>query len=166
MPQVSAMTDLLNDALLHAQAIKPASTIEPPLTKSHFDPFIARLPAIFPGLAPGSTSQARDSEKVRLYAAVETAARKLFSSMVVSRAPLRPRRIRQTAKSRARRPTHRSTRPILSESGISSTSFPSYPTTNSAIRPFFSGSSKSCSIARPSMVAAKFSIFLNPGGKG
>ncbi|KAI1194087.1 THO complex subunit 1 transcription elongation factor-domain-containing protein [Nemania serpens] len=84
VPQVSAMIDLLNDALVHAQAIKPSPTIEPPLVKSHFDAFIARLPVIFPGLAPGSTSQGRDSEKVRLYAAVETAARKLFSSMVAN----------------------------------------------------------------------------------
>ncbi|KAI1110250.1 THO complex subunit 1 transcription elongation factor-domain-containing protein [Nemania sp. NC0429] len=84
VPQVSAMTDLLNDALVHAHTVKPLPTIEPPLVKSHFDAFIARLPVIFPGLAPGSTSQARDSEKARLYAAVETAARKLFSSMVAN----------------------------------------------------------------------------------
>ncbi|KAI1131510.1 THO complex subunit 1 transcription elongation factor-domain-containing protein [Nemania abortiva] len=84
VPQVSATTDLLTDALAHAHAIKPAGTIEPPLTKSHFEAFIARLPAIFPGAAPGSTSQGRDSEKVRLYAAVETAARKIFSCMVAS----------------------------------------------------------------------------------
>ncbi|RYC59781.1 hypothetical protein CHU98_g6442 [Xylaria longipes] len=77
VPQVSAMADLLKDALVHAQTLKPAATIEPPLTKSHFDPFIARLPAIF-------TSQGRDTDKTRLYAAVETAARKVFSSMVAS----------------------------------------------------------------------------------
>ncbi|KAI3337139.1 THO complex subunit 1 transcription elongation factor-domain-containing protein [Xylariaceae sp. AK1471] len=84
VPQVSAMTDLLKDALIHAQTIKPASTIEPPLTKSHFEAFIARLPAIFPSAAPDYVFQGRDSEKVRLYAAVETAARKIFSSMVAS----------------------------------------------------------------------------------
>jgi THO complex subunit 1 len=84
VPQVSAMTDLLKDALIHAQTIKPASTIEPPLTKSHFEAFITRLPTIFPSPASGYISQGRDSDKVRLYAAVETAARKIFSSMVVS----------------------------------------------------------------------------------
>ncbi|TGJ85312.1 hypothetical protein E0Z10_g3434 [Xylaria hypoxylon] len=84
VPQVSVMTDLLKDALAHAHTIKPAATIEPPLTKSHFEPFIARLPAIFPSPAPDSTSQGRDSDKVRLYATVETAARKIFSSMVAS----------------------------------------------------------------------------------
>ncbi|KAI1366967.1 THO complex subunit 1 transcription elongation factor-domain-containing protein [Xylaria arbuscula] len=83
VPQVAAMTDLIKDALTHAQTIKPAATIEPPLTKSSFEAFIARLPTIFPSLAPDST-QGKDSEKVRLYAAVETAARRIFSSMVAS----------------------------------------------------------------------------------
>ncbi|RWA11722.1 hypothetical protein EKO27_g3371 [Xylaria grammica] len=81
VPQVSAMTDLLKNALAHAQTIKPTATIEPALTKSHFETFIARLPAIFLSAAPDS-SQGRDSEKVRLYATVETAARKIFSAMV------------------------------------------------------------------------------------
>ncbi|KAI1306314.1 THO complex subunit 1 transcription elongation factor-domain-containing protein [Xylaria venustula] len=84
VPQVAAMTDLLKDALAHAQSAKPAATIEPPLTKSHFEAFLARLHAIFPSAAPDSTSQGRDSDKVRLYAAVETAARMVFSAMVAS----------------------------------------------------------------------------------
>ncbi|KAJ8120646.1 hypothetical protein ONZ43_g2695 [Nemania bipapillata] len=84
VPQVSTMADLLADALVHAQTIKPAATIEPPLTKSHFEAFIARLPTIFAGAASGPISQGRDSEKARLYAAVETAARKTFSSLVAS----------------------------------------------------------------------------------
>ncbi|KAI1819328.1 THO complex subunit 1 transcription elongation factor-domain-containing protein [Xylaria intraflava] len=83
VPQVLAVTDLLEDALLHAQTIKPASTIEPPLTKSHFEAFIARLPTVFPAIA-FEYPQGRDSEKVRLYAAIETAARKIFSSMVAT----------------------------------------------------------------------------------
>ncbi|KAI0460479.1 THO complex subunit 1 transcription elongation factor-domain-containing protein [Xylaria acuta] len=84
VPQVSAMADLLKDALVHAQTLKPAATIEPPLTKSHFEPFTARLPAIFPGAAPDPVSHGRDADKTRLYAAVETAARKIFSSIVAS----------------------------------------------------------------------------------
>ncbi|KAK5629586.1 hypothetical protein RRF57_005301 [Xylaria bambusicola] len=84
VPQVSAMTDLLKDALAHAQTIKPAATIEPPLTKSNFESFMVRLPAIFPSLAPDSTPQSKDSDKARLYATVETAARRIFSSMVSS----------------------------------------------------------------------------------
>ncbi|KAI0190301.1 THO complex subunit 1 transcription elongation factor-domain-containing protein [Astrocystis sublimbata] len=77
-PQVSAVTHLLQDALVHAQSLKPAATIEPPLTKSHFEPFVGRLPAIL------AASQTRDADKTRLYAAVETAARKIFSSMLAS----------------------------------------------------------------------------------
>ncbi|KAI0447981.1 THO complex subunit 1 transcription elongation factor-domain-containing protein [Xylaria telfairii] len=84
VPQVSAMADLVEGALAHAQTLKPAATIEPPLTKSHFEPFIARLLAIFPGPAPGPAAQGRDADKTKLYAAVETAARKIFSSMVAS----------------------------------------------------------------------------------
>ena len=102
VPQVAAMTNLLKDALAHAQTIKPAATIEPPLTMSNFEVFIARLPTVFPSLAPNS-ALGKDSEKVRLYAAVETAARRIFSSMVVSR----PRSVIlgcQMAKVRTRRP--------------------------------------------------------------
>ncbi|KAI2637336.1 THO complex subunit 1 transcription elongation factor-domain-containing protein [Xylaria nigripes] len=81
VPQVLAMTDLLEEALAHAQTVKPASTIEPTLTKSHFEAFITRLPAVFPSTTQESF-QGRDSDKVRLYATIETAARKIFSSMV------------------------------------------------------------------------------------
>ncbi|KAJ2994393.1 hypothetical protein NUW58_g1567 [Xylaria curta] len=42
------------------------------------------LPAIFPSTSPASTAQGRDVEKARLYATVETAARRIFSSMVAS----------------------------------------------------------------------------------
>ncbi|GAP89208.1 putative guanylate kinase [Rosellinia necatrix] len=84
VPQASATADLLRDALMHAQAIKPAAAIEPPLTKSHFEAFVARLPTVLASAAPGSVGQGRDSEKARLYAAVETAARRIFSSMIAS----------------------------------------------------------------------------------
>ncbi|KAI0400393.1 THO complex subunit 1 transcription elongation factor-domain-containing protein [Xylaria palmicola] len=84
VPQVTAMTDILQDALVHAQTVKPAATIEPPLTKSHFEAFITRIPIVFPSAAPAPTSQGRDFDKVRLYAAVETAARRIFSSMVAT----------------------------------------------------------------------------------
>jgi len=85
VPQMSAMTELLEKVLIHAQTIKPASTIEPPLTKSHFNDFIDRLSRIASSSVTDHTQQSRDSDKVRLYAAVETAARKIFSSVIVSR---------------------------------------------------------------------------------
>lgn len=85
VPHMLAMIELLKDALIYAQSIKPDSTIEPPLTKSHFEAFITRLHTIFPSAAPDYVSQGRDTEKGRLYVVVETAARKIFSSMVVSR---------------------------------------------------------------------------------
>ncbi|KAI0166060.1 THO complex subunit 1 transcription elongation factor-domain-containing protein [Xylariaceae sp. FL1272] len=70
VPQVSAMTRLLTELLDHARSLKPTSTIEPPLTKHQLDPHLAQLPAIF------------DADKIRMYAAVETAARDVFSSIV------------------------------------------------------------------------------------
>ncbi|KAI1816071.1 THO complex subunit 1 transcription elongation factor-domain-containing protein [Poronia punctata] len=84
VPQVLAVTGVLEDALSHAQTIKPASTIEPPLTKSHFNDFINRLSNIFSTGAPDHVPQARDLDKVRLYAAVETAARRIFSSIIAT----------------------------------------------------------------------------------
>ncbi|KAI0393657.1 THO complex subunit 1 transcription elongation factor-domain-containing protein [Xylariaceae sp. FL0594] len=84
VPQVAAVSTLLEDALVHAQSIKPASTIEPPLTKSHFNEFIHRLSSISPTGGADTTRKIRDSDKVRLYAAVETAARRIFSSTIAS----------------------------------------------------------------------------------
>ncbi|KAI1268271.1 THO complex subunit 1 transcription elongation factor-domain-containing protein [Xylariaceae sp. FL1019] len=70
VPQVSAMTRLLTELLDHARSLKPTSTIEPPLTKPQLDPYLAQLNAIF------------DADRNRMYAAVETAARVVFSSIV------------------------------------------------------------------------------------
>ncbi|KAI1331310.1 THO complex subunit 1 transcription elongation factor-domain-containing protein [Xylariaceae sp. FL0255] len=72
VPQVSAMAEMLEHALDHARAIKPNFTIEPPLTKSHFQQLLSLPP------------QTKDADKTRLFATVETAARKIFSSTVAS----------------------------------------------------------------------------------
>ncbi|KAI1500468.1 THO complex subunit 1 transcription elongation factor-domain-containing protein [Biscogniauxia marginata] len=84
VPQVDAFVHLLNDTLNHAQSVKPAGEIEPPLTKSHFESFIARIPTIFPCASPAFESENAVSEKARQYAVVETAARTVFSSLIAS----------------------------------------------------------------------------------
>ncbi|KAI1335174.1 THO complex subunit 1 transcription elongation factor-domain-containing protein [Xylariaceae sp. FL0016] len=84
VPRVDQVTHLLNEALDHAQSIKPTPAIEPALAKSDFDFIIARLPAIFPCASPEYVSENRESEKTRLYAAVETASRAVFSSLIAS----------------------------------------------------------------------------------
>ncbi|KAI1771287.1 THO complex subunit 1 transcription elongation factor-domain-containing protein [Hypoxylon cercidicola] len=82
IPQVDAFAALLRDALNHAQSVKPAASIEPPLTKADFDKLLAQLPTIFPCASPGYTSGNLVAEKARQNAVVETAARNVFSSLV------------------------------------------------------------------------------------
>ncbi|OTB20424.1 hypothetical protein K445DRAFT_312884 [Daldinia sp. EC12] len=82
VPQVNAFEALLREALVHAQSVKPLTTIEPPLTKTDFEHFLAQLPTIFPCAHPDYVSENLASEKARQYAVVETAARNVFSSLV------------------------------------------------------------------------------------
>ncbi|KAL7626372.1 hypothetical protein AAE478_003144 [Parahypoxylon ruwenzoriense] len=82
VPQVDAFAALLKDALEHAQSVKPAASIEPPLTKAEFDNLLSRLPTIFPCASPNYVSDNLASEKARQFAVVETAARNMFSSLV------------------------------------------------------------------------------------
>ncbi|KAI1645373.1 THO complex subunit 1 transcription elongation factor-domain-containing protein [Daldinia loculata] len=82
IPQVDAFAALLKDALVHAQSVKSATTIEPPLTKVDFENVLAQLPTIFPCASPDYVSENLASEKARQYAVVETAARNVFSSLV------------------------------------------------------------------------------------
>ncbi|KAI0481140.1 THO complex subunit 1 transcription elongation factor-domain-containing protein [Xylariaceae sp. FL0804] len=83
-PQVDTLVSLFREALDHAQTIKPTATIEPPLAKSDFDTITAQLPAVFPCASPDYTSDQKDTEKARLYAVVETAARTVFSALIAS----------------------------------------------------------------------------------
>ncbi|KAI0024914.1 THO complex subunit 1 transcription elongation factor-domain-containing protein [Xylariomycetidae sp. FL0641] len=82
--QVEDFESLVRESLDHAQTIKPTPTIEPPLTKSDFDPLLARIPDIFSSTAPDSSAGNKDTDKVRQNAVVETAARLVFSSLIAS----------------------------------------------------------------------------------
>ena len=81
LPQVAAVEALLRESLGHAQMLKPASSIEPALNKSDFESLLTTLPTLFTNLPNLSTGQT--SDKARQYAVVETAARDIFSNLIV-----------------------------------------------------------------------------------
>lgn len=78
VPQVTAVEDLLIEALDHARIVKPTSSIEPALNKSDFETLLARLVPVFTSAPTGQAS-----DRARQYAVVETAARDLFSNLIV-----------------------------------------------------------------------------------
>ena len=78
LPQVTAVEALLRESLDHAQMLKPASSIEPALNKSDFESLLTTLPTLLINSSTGQTS-----DKARQYAVVETAARDIFSNLIV-----------------------------------------------------------------------------------
>lgn len=72
VPQVTAVGDLLNESLDHARNIKPTSSIEPALNKADFESLLTRLAPVF-----------TVSDRARQYAVIETAARDIFSNLIV-----------------------------------------------------------------------------------
>ena len=78
VPQVAAVEDLLNESLDHARIVKPTFSIEPPLNKSDFEALFTRLPSVFANAVIGQIP-----DKARQYAIIETAARDLFSNLIV-----------------------------------------------------------------------------------
>ena len=78
LPQVAAVEALLRESLGHAQMLKPASSIEPALNKSDFESLLTTLPTLFTNPSTGQTF-----DKARQYAVVETAARDIFSNLIV-----------------------------------------------------------------------------------
>ena len=91
IPAVAACATFLDDALERAEKVKGTETIEPPLTKADLGDVSAQLSAIFDE-ALGSLETDHGEEdpakveqrKVRTFAMFETAARELFSHLIVS----------------------------------------------------------------------------------
>ena len=90
IPAVAACSAFLDDALERAENIKDAASIEPPLTKSELGDVSAQLSAIFDEkLGPLETGEEEDAtakaeqRKIRTFAMFETAARELFSHLIV-----------------------------------------------------------------------------------
>lgn len=82
--QISSFAALLNEALQHARDAKPTTSIEPPLAESNFGSFLTALPSVF----ANSNTDAPTTDKTRQFAIVETAARDLFDTLVVSPRPM------------------------------------------------------------------------------
>lgn len=93
IPAVAACSTFLDDVLERAEQVKSTASIEPPLTKAELGDVSAQLSSLFDealgpvesGDAEGDTAKAKaEQRKVRAFAMFETAARELFSHMIVS----------------------------------------------------------------------------------
>ncbi|KAH9906171.1 THO complex subunit 1 transcription elongation factor-domain-containing protein [Xylariomycetidae sp. FL2044] len=82
VPQVDAVVNLLKDCLEYASTVKTSTTVDPPLAKSHFEDFLARLQDIFSRPSSNSVPENANVDRVRQYAVVETASRNVFSNII------------------------------------------------------------------------------------
>ena len=78
LSQVAVVDTLLKESLDYAQSLKPTSSIEPALNKSDFESLLNSLSTVF-----ANTSSGQVYDKPRQYAVVETAARDIFSNLIV-----------------------------------------------------------------------------------
>lgn len=91
IPAVAACSTFLDDALELAEKVKDTASIEPPLTKAELGDVSAQLSTLFDetlgpleiGEAEGAAAKV-EQRKVRTFAMFETAARELFSHLIVS----------------------------------------------------------------------------------
>ncbi|KAF7531516.1 hypothetical protein G7054_g8816 [Neopestalotiopsis clavispora] len=74
IPEVVAFGAALENALQHAKVVKPSATIEPPLTKNDFSPFLSQLPTIF--------SSEAYAEKSRQLLVFESVVRRRFDDLI------------------------------------------------------------------------------------
>jgi THO complex subunit 1 len=88
VPAVVACASFLHDTLDRAEQIKDTPSIEPPLTKSDLGDVSAQVTALFDDVLGAQDEGQADQRKLRQYAIFETAARDLFSELIV-RSPRR-----------------------------------------------------------------------------
>lgn len=93
IPAVTACSTFLDDVLERAEQVKGTASIEPPLTKAELGDVSMQLSSLFDealgpvetGDAQGDAAEAKvEQRRVRAFAMFETAARELFSHMIVS----------------------------------------------------------------------------------
>lgn len=85
VPGVSAVGNLLDDLLQHAETVKQTASIEPALSTSDFEDLPARLAqALAPEGAIEDTDENADLTKARRFAIIETVSRDKFSNLIVS----------------------------------------------------------------------------------
>ncbi|KAI1878076.1 uncharacterized protein JN550_000258 [Neoarthrinium moseri] len=83
VPQVVRFDEALAEALGHAQVVKPASSVEPALTKPDFALLFSQLPTIFPD-SSAQDPGADGAQKARQFLAVETVMRRRFDTLLAS----------------------------------------------------------------------------------
>lgn len=89
IPSVTVLVDFFEEALESASAIKPETTVEPPLEDSNLEDVLGRLPVIAEAADSQNTAGARQRNSSK-FAVIETAARGLLSNLIV-RLALAPR---------------------------------------------------------------------------
>lgn len=83
-PAIAAFTTLLEDFLSQAETSKQTSTIEPALRKSDFDDLSGRITKTAADIASSTVGSVKTaSDKGQQFAIIETAARNIFSHLIV-----------------------------------------------------------------------------------
>lgn len=88
VPSVVSFSRLLDELLTRAAQAKTASTIEPALQPSDFGNFKESIASIFESIEEtpgdsGTTASSSSTSKTKQFAAVETATRNVFCSLIV-----------------------------------------------------------------------------------
>ncbi|KAB5557975.1 THO complex subunit 1 transcription elongation factor-domain-containing protein [Coniochaeta sp. 2T2.1] len=85
IPGLSAVDNLLDELLQHAETVKQTASIEPPLSQSDFSDLPARLnKALAPTGLPKDPPEKDDPVKSRRFAIIETVARDKFSNLIAT----------------------------------------------------------------------------------
>ncbi|KAB5570756.1 THO complex subunit 1 transcription elongation factor-domain-containing protein [Coniochaeta sp. 2T2.1] len=85
IPGLSAVDNLLDELLQHAETVKQTASIEPPLSQSDFSDLPARLDkALAPTGLPKDPPEKDDPVKSRRFAIIETVARDKFSNLIAT----------------------------------------------------------------------------------
>ena len=85
IPGLSAVDNLFDELLQHAEIIKQTASIEPPLSQSDFADLPTRLAqALAHTGLPKDPPEKDDPVKLRRFAIIETVARDKFSNLIVS----------------------------------------------------------------------------------
>lgn len=83
VPAVASCAAFLDDVLSRADTIKDKPTIEPPLTKAQLGDVSGKLSATFEEVLGPAEEGTADQRRLRQFAIFETAARDLFSHLIV-----------------------------------------------------------------------------------
>lgn len=83
---VTTAKAFFSNLLVHADQVKTTGAIEPPLERTDFEALFEKLAAVFADDATTGSANGipGPEQRTRQYAVIETAARELFSALIVS----------------------------------------------------------------------------------